>query len=97
MFNKILNKAYTIDVNIVDEEAIERRIRAVVIIHRNLRWFINFCYRCMKDAVIHRIQDAFRKYSIQNDYFNIRDVEKLVIEDLQKEYIKCTDCKVSLL
>lgn len=92
----ILNKTYTINVQVVDAEMLTHNIQVVVIIYRNFWWFLKQRYRLMVAAVTHQTQKDFTKYSVQNDYFNFNEVEKNIINELESVKITCTTCRICM-
>ena len=48
----------------------------------------------MVAAITHQTQQDFKKYSVQNDYFNFNEVEKNIINELKSVKIICTSCKI---
>jgi hypothetical protein len=92
----ILNKTYTINVQVVDAEMLTHNIQVVVTIYRNFWWFLKQRYRLMVAAVTHQTQKDFTKYSVQNDYFNFNEVEKNIINELESVKITCTTCRICM-
>jgi hypothetical protein len=92
----ILNKTYTINVQVVDAEMLTHNIQVVVTIYRNFWWFLKQRYRVMDAAVKLQTQQDFTKYSVQNDYFNFNEVEKNIINELESVKIICTTCRICM-
>lgn len=92
----ILNKTYTVIVNVIDAELLEHNIQVVVTIYRDFWWFFKQRYRLMVAAIIHQTQQDFKKYSVQNDYFNFNEVEKNIVNELKAVKIICTTCKICM-
>lgn len=92
----ILNKTYTVTVNVIDAELLEHNIQVVVTIYRDFWWFLKQRYRLMIATVIHQTQQDFKKYSVQNDYFNFNEVEKNIINELKSVKIICTTCRICM-
>lgn len=92
----ILNKTYTVTVNVIDAELLSHNIQVVVTIYRGFWWFLKQRYRLMVAAVTHQIQQDFKKYSVQNDYFNFNEVEKNIVNELKAVKIICTTCRICM-
>lgn len=92
----ILNKTYTINVQVVDAEMLTHNIQVVVTIYRDFWWFLKQRYRLMVAAVTHQTQQDFTKYSVQNDYFNFNEVEKNIVNELKSVKIICTTCRICM-
>ena len=90
----ILNKTYTVTVNVIDAELLKHNIQVVITIYRDFWWFLKQRYRLMVAAVTHQIQKDFTKYSVQNDYFNFNEVEKNIINELKNVKIICITCRI---
>lgn len=92
----ILENTYCIDVKVIDEELINRNIQVVVTIYRDFWWFFKQRYRLMVAAITHQTQQDFKKYSVQNDYFNFNEVEKNIVNELKSVKIICTTCRICM-
>lgn len=94
LFKNIFEKSFCIDVDVIDEQLLPRTIQVVVTIYRDFWWFFKQRYRLMVAAITHQTQQDFKKYSVQNDYFNFNEVEKNIINELKSVKIICTSCKI---
>lgn len=96
LFKNIFEKSFCIDVDVIDEQLLPRTIQVVVTIYRDFWWFFKQRYRLMVAAITHQTQQDFKKYSVQNDYFNFNEVEKNIINELKSVKIICTSCKIHM-
>ena len=90
----ILNKSYTINVQVVDAELLTHNIQVILTVYRDFWWFLKQRYRLMVAAVTHQTQKDFTKYSVQNDYFNFNEVEKNIVDELNSVKILCIECRI---
>jgi hypothetical protein len=92
----ILNKLYTINVQVVDAELLVHNIQVTLAVYRDFWWFLKQRYRLMVAAVTHQTRQDFKKYSVQNDYFNFNEVENNIINELKTVKIICTTCSICM-